>query len=85
MLIWLWKAPYGPRFRTLPVLVIRRLGGLRDIITTLRQMRDTTVMDQITAAAKLRDAVKLNEVSSRLDQVCEERHLQFWYPEQKPR
>jgi hypothetical protein len=43
------------------------------------------VMDQITAAAKLQDGLKLNEVSGRLDQVCEQCHLQFWYPEQKAR
>jgi MFS family permease len=51
MLIWLWKAPYGPRFRTSQVLVMRGLGGLRDIITTLRQMRDNTTVFYMTLLA----------------------------------
>jgi cytochrome c556 len=42
-------------------------------------------MDQIVAAAKAKDAAKLFEVSGNLDQVCENCHLQFWYPQQKKR
>jgi hypothetical protein len=40
-------------------------------------------MDQIVAAAQAKDAAKLFDVSGRLDQVCEDCHMQFWYPEQK--
>ncbi len=40
-------------------------------------------MDQIVAAAQTKDAAKLFDVSGRLDQVCEDCHVQFWYPEQK--
>jgi cytochrome c556 len=40
-------------------------------------------MDQIIAAAKARDAAKLFDVSGALDQVCENCHVKFWYPEQK--
>jgi hypothetical protein len=40
-------------------------------------------MDQIVAAAKAKDAAKLFDVSGGLDQVCENCHLRFWYPEQK--
>jgi hypothetical protein len=42
-------------------------------------------MEQIGAAAQSKDANKLFEVSGRLDQVCEDCHLQFWYPDQKAR
>jgi cytochrome c' len=41
-------------------------------------------MDQIVAAAQAKDAAKLFDVSGGLDQVCENCHMQFWYPEQKP-
>src|SRR5690242_15222359 len=40
-------------------------------------------MDQIVAAAQTKNAAKLFDVSGRLDQVCEDCHMQFWYPEQK--
>jgi cytochrome c556 len=41
-------------------------------------------MDQVVAAAKAKDAAKLFDVSGALDQVCENCHVKFWYPEQKP-
>jgi cytochrome c556 len=40
-------------------------------------------MDQVTAAAKTKDAAKLFDVSGQLDQVCETCHAKFWYPDQK--
>lgn len=43
----------------------------------------STSMDQVLAAGQAKDAAKLFDVSGRLDQVCEDCHLQFWYPNQK--
>jgi hypothetical protein len=40
-------------------------------------------MDQVVSAAQTKNATKLFDVSGRLDQLCEDCHLQFWYPEQK--
>lgn len=40
-------------------------------------------MDEILQAARARDGAKFYDVSGRLDQVCEQCHMQFWYPEQK--
>ena len=40
-------------------------------------------MDQIVQSTRTRDAAKFLDVSGRLDQVCEQCHVQFWYPEQK--
>jgi cytochrome c556 len=42
-----------------------------------------TSMDQVVAAAKAKDAAKLFDVCGALDQVCENCHVKFWYPEQK--
>lgn len=42
-------------------------------------------MGQIVAAAKAKDARTLFDVSGALDQVCEDCHVKFWYPEQKGR
>jgi cytochrome c556 len=40
-------------------------------------------MDEITRAARLRNAAKVFDVAGQLDQVCEQCHMRFWYPEQK--
>jgi cytochrome c556 len=42
-----------------------------------------TSMEEIVAAAKVKDARKLFDVSGRLDQECEGCHTQFWYPDEK--
>lgn len=41
-----------------------------------------TNMNEIVVAAQARDAKKTNDAVSRLDQVCEQCHTQFWYPNQ---
>jgi cytochrome c556 len=38
--------------------------------------------DALIQAAAARDASKLFDVSGRLDQVCEQCHVRFWYPQQ---
>lgn len=40
-------------------------------------------MDEIIRAARTRDAAKFFVVSGRLDQVCEQCHARFWYPQAK--
>jgi Cytochrome C''. len=41
-----------------------------------------TSMDQVVGAAKAKDAAKVFDVSGALDQVCENCHVKFWYPQQ---
>jgi len=36
-ILWLWRAPYGPRFRTTP-RPVRAIRGFRDIVTTMREI-----------------------------------------------
>jgi MFS family permease len=38
MIIWLWKAPYGPRFRKNPAPVHPAVRGFSDILATLREI-----------------------------------------------
>jgi MFS family permease len=38
LLLWLWKAPYGPRFRVGAVPVQRAVRGLADIVQTIRDI-----------------------------------------------
>lgn len=41
-----------------------------------------TSMNEAVVAAQARDAKKLNDVAGQLDQICEQCHMQFWYPNQ---
>ncbi len=39
VILWLWKAPYGPRFRTGPSVPKRAVRGFADIVQTIRDVR----------------------------------------------
>jgi MFS family permease len=56
MLIWLWKAPYGPRFRQIdgsqqPARARAAVRGLGEAIATLRHIRDSRVILLMTLLA----------------------------------
>jgi MFS family permease len=44
MIIWLWKAPYGPRFRKGPKAPARALRGFADVLETLRVVKSNPVL-----------------------------------------
>lgn len=45
LLLWLWKAPYGPRFRARGTAVSRRaVKGIADIVQTVRDVADQPVL-----------------------------------------
>ena len=49
--LWLWKAPYGPAFRTEPRPPGQPLAGLADILATLRGVAsDRTILSMIVLA-----------------------------------
>ena len=49
--LWLWKAPYGPAFRTEPRPPGRAISGLADILETLRSIAsDRTILSMIVLA-----------------------------------
>jgi cytochrome c556 len=41
-----------------------------------------TNMDGLVAAVRARDLTKVNDLSGALDEICEQCHKQFWYPNQ---
>jgi MFS family permease len=52
MLLWLWKAPYGPRFRNTEVAAPRPMRGFTDVFATFRSVRDnSTVLIMMLLAA----------------------------------
>jgi MFS family permease len=46
-MLWLWRAPYGPRFRKTP-LPVRAVRGLKDIVTTLRDVATHPIIMPMT-------------------------------------
>jgi MFS family permease len=50
MLVWLWKAPYGPRFRPRATLA-RAVRGFSDLFSTLRVIRDDRTLWSMVALA----------------------------------
>lgn len=40
-------------------------------------------MNEVIVATQARDAKKLNDVAGQIDQICEQCHVQFWYPNQQ--
>jgi MFS family permease len=38
MVLWLWKAPYGPRFRKEPAPPVRAVRGIADVLATIREI-----------------------------------------------
>ena len=51
MILWLWKAPYGPRFRKDTTAPVRSIKGLADIIETLRVVASNRTLTSMTLLA----------------------------------
>ncbi|MEJ0007436.1 MAG: MFS transporter [Steroidobacteraceae bacterium] len=51
LLLWLWKAPYGPRFRAGAAPVQRAVRGLADIIRTIRDIASDRAIVTATSLA----------------------------------
>jgi MFS family permease len=49
--LWLWRAPYGPRFRDEPAPAHRRSGGLADTIATARDIAGNHILVSMTLVA----------------------------------
>ena len=51
LLLWLWKAPYGPRFRPGAAPVQRAVRGLADILQTMRDIAGSRAIVTATSLA----------------------------------
>jgi len=52
MLLWLWRAPYGPRFRHGEAAAVRpAIGGLADAVATLKSIRGNNIILSMTMLA----------------------------------
>jgi MFS family permease len=49
--LWLWRAPYGPKFSTKPRVETRALRGFADIMSTLRSIAANPIIISMTALA----------------------------------
>lgn len=53
LLLWLWKAPYGPKFREGPQHVAQPVRGISDILQTLRNVADNRIVISMIVLAGL--------------------------------
>lgn len=53
LVIWMWKAPYGPKFRTGAPMVQRAVKGFGDIVQTVRDIAPHRVLVSMTLLAGL--------------------------------
>jgi MFS family permease len=44
LFLWLWKAPYGPRFRSATAVPRRAVRGFKDVIYTFREIGDNRAL-----------------------------------------
>ena len=44
MLLWMWNAPYGPKFRKGGPAPVRAVRGLADVVATLRAVRENQIL-----------------------------------------
>jgi MFS family permease len=44
MLLWMWRAPYGPKFRKGAPAPVRAVRGLADVLATLRVVRENPIL-----------------------------------------
>lgn len=51
MILWLWRAPYGPRFRAAARQPVRAVEGVRDIAAALRDVAGDQTMLSMTLLA----------------------------------
>jgi MFS family permease len=51
MIVWLWRAPYGPRFRQGSPAPVRALRGFGDVFGTFRVIRDNPTVLMMTLLA----------------------------------
>ena len=51
LVLWLWKAPYGPRFRSVPAPPPRAVKGLADIVQTVRDIAGNRLIVSMTLLA----------------------------------
>jgi MFS family permease len=66
LVLWLIKAPYGPRFRTGTPPPRRAVRGLADIVNTIRDVRQHTVIASMTVLAGAASFFVGNAYSSQM-------------------
>jgi MFS family permease len=67
--LWLWRAPYGPRFRKEPPRA-RPISGLADIIATVREIAGNHVLVSMTVVAGVSSFVVGNAYQAQMPEFA---------------
>jgi MFS family permease len=69
--LWLWRAPYGPRFRKEPPRR-RPINGLADILVTVREMAGNHVLLSMTVVAGVSSFVVGNAYQAQMPEFAQD-------------
>ena len=70
LVLWLWKAPYGPRFRKGVPPPVRAVRGLADIATTLREIADNRTLVSMILLGGLASLVVGNAYQAQMPEFA---------------
>jgi len=70
LVLWLWKAPYGPRFRKGEPQPVRAVRGLADIATTLREIADNRTLVSMILLGGLASLVVGNAYQAQMPEFA---------------
>jgi MFS family permease len=68
--IWLWKAPYGPKFRAQPTPRGRAITGFADIWATVREIGNNHVLASMTVVAGVTSGLVGNAYQAQMPEFA---------------
>lgn len=72
LVLWLWRAPYGPRFRSGPAAPARRLKGFAEIVETVREILANPVLSSMTIIAAASSFIVGNAYQAQMPQFAQD-------------
>lgn len=72
LMLWLWRAPYGPRFRKDQTSRARPISGLADILTTVREMMGNHVLASMTVVAGVTSFLVGNAYQAQMPEFAQD-------------
>jgi len=70
LVIWLWKAPYGPRFRKGEPAPVRAVRGLADIVATMRAIAGNPTIVSMTVLGGLASLLVGNSYQAQMPEFA---------------
>lgn len=70
--LWLWRAPYGPKFRSGEKAPSRRIKGFSEIVETVREMLASPVLSSMTVIAAASSFIVGNAYQAQMPEFAQD-------------